>query len=200
MQNKKRLIGITGGTGCGKSEAAQVIREAGYEVLDADKICREVVLPEKPALAEIRHVFGEDVILPDGTLDRKGLGAIVFSDPEKLSILNHIMFSYVMQETEERLKNVRGEICFFDAPLLLEYGLDQRCSAVIAVLADREKRIARIMARDGLSRENAVSRINSQNKDEFYLEKSDYVVYNNSTKDELSGQIMKIIKKLREMP
>lgn len=200
MQNKKRLIGITGGTGCGKSEAAQVIREAGYEVLDADKICREVVLPEKPALAEIRHVFGEDVILPDGTLDRKGLGAIVFSDPEKLSILNHIMFSYVMQETEECLKKAHGEICFFDAPLLLEYGLDQRCSAVIAVLADREKRIARIMARDGLSRENAVSRINSQNKDEFYLEKSDYVVYNNSTKDELSGQIMKIIKQLREMP
>lgn len=200
MQSKKKLIGITGGTGCGKSMAAQVIREAGYEVLDADQICREVVLPKRPALTEIRNSFGEDIILPDGTLDRKGLGEIVFSDPEKLSVLNRIMFSYVMQETEERLKNVCGEICFFDAPLLLEYGLDKRCSAVIAVLADREKRIARIMARDGLSRENAVSRINSQNKDEFYLEKSDFVVYNNSTKDELSGQIMKIIKKLREMP
>lgn len=200
MQNRTRLVGITGGSGCGKSEAAGVIRSLGYGVLDADKLCRRVVLPGMPALEEIRTKFGDAVILPDGTLDRKKLGAIVFSDSEKLSWLNQIMFSHVMQETKKRLEQAEGDLYFLDAPLLFEYGLEKSCRAVVAVLADREKRIERIMLRDGLSRENAILRINSQNKDEFYLEKSDYVVYNNSTRDALSAQIMKIIKQLREMP
>lgn len=193
------LIGITGGTGCGKSMASEFLKNAGFEVIDADCVCREVVSAGKPALSEIAQHFGQEVLLPDGTLNRKALGKIVFSDSEKLALLNKIMFRYVMQSIEQSIAECRSEFLFLDAPLLIEYGLHTRCDRVICVLSDKSLRVERIMKRDGLSEEDAKNRINSQNKDEFYLEKSDYIVYNNSTKEELEKQIELIIEQLRAL-
>ena len=192
------LIGITGGSGSGKSAAARVFAENGAHIIDADKEARTVTKKGSPALSDIKKSFGSEYIGDDGELQRKKLGSLVFSDRKKLDELNKIINKYIRLDIDEKIKNAESSIVVLDAPLLIEYGLDKKCDYVIAVLADRDIRIKRITERDGLSYEDAETRINSQKNDEYYLEKADYIVYNNHTEEEIKSQIYKIIRELKE--
>lgn len=192
------LIGITGGSGCGKSTVCGELKKAGIEIIDADTAAREVTAKGSPALDEIKARFGNDFFASDGSLLRKKLGTLVFSDEQALADLNEITHKYIDINIDNKIKNSSAQIICIDAPLLFEYGMDKRCDLVVSVIADKKDRIHRICQRDGLSEKDAENRINSQHSDEFYLEKSDYIVYNNGTRESLFSETKKLIEYLRE--
>ncbi len=188
------IIGITGGSGTGKSLASEFFKENGFLVIDFDKISRDVSKKGSDSLRELHLVFGDAILNPDGTLSRKKLGEIVFSDKEKLAILNEITHKYIIKEAIKIKETTDAKNIIYDAPLLFEAGLDRECDFVISVLADKEKRIERIMKRDSISMEYAKRRIESQKCDEFYIEKSDFSVYNNGDKDAFLSDLSKILR------
>ena len=160
------IIGITGGSGTGKSSLANLL---GCEVIDADREYHKIFRENNELKNELTERFG--------TCERAELADIVFSDGEKLDELNTVTFKYVLAAIEEKIQG-RGDIAI-DAPLLFESGLSEKCDFTIAVLSDRDIRIKRIMARDNLSPAKAKMRIDAQKPDEFYIERAGCVVYNN---------------------
>ncbi len=176
------ILGLTGGTGCGKSTVATYWAQCGAAIVDADRIAREIVMPGKPALAELAAAF-DDILCDDGSLNRKKLGALAFEDPQKLHILNRITHTYIIQEIKNRLTALQATpLVVIDAPLLLECNLDNLCTACVAVLADTALRSKRIMARDGLTAAQAEARIQAQPEDSFYQQRCRFILYNNSDK------------------
>jgi len=163
------IIGITGGTGSGKTSALQVIRDLGGEVLDADQVYHELLRtdPElrKTIISEFGHVFA-----PDGSLDRKRLGEIVFSSKSLLDRLNAIVIRFVKPELERRILESESRLCAIDAISLVESGLDELCDRTVAVTSPLELRVRRIMARDGISERYARMRIGAQKSDDYFRE------------------------------
>jgi dephospho-CoA kinase len=157
------IIGITGGSGSGKSSLARLL---GCKVIDADKIYRRLLETNGELRAELTAEFG--------TCEREGIAGIVFSDKEKLQRLNDITFKYTLAAIEAEIPPQGGAV--IDAPLLFESGLDSRCDATVAVIAEKPIRIKRIMERDGLTSEQAEARVNARKPDEFFIKKADYTV------------------------
>ncbi len=147
------IIGLTGGIGSGKSTVSDILKEQGIPVVDGDRIAREVVEPHRPAYDEIVRVFGTEVLQQDGTLNRKHIGEIVFSDPEKLSVLNSITHKEIYRVILERLESLKETgttLVFLDVALLFETGFDQLTDRVWVVDAPDAVRVERIQKRDGL--------------------------------------------------
>ncbi len=157
------IIGLTGMTGAGKSAAAEILRRQGCEIIDADKISHEVTAAPE-IISKIKNAFGEGAINADGTLNRRALGREVFADAEKLRRLNAIVHPAVTERIrlDAAKAEESGKIAVVDAALLFECGLDAICDRILCITADRELRLKRIAERDGLSREEALNRINSQ--------------------------------------
>ena len=179
------ILGITGGTGCGKTTALRTLEELGALIIDCDAVYHGLLIENKEMLAEIDSAFPGVVI--DGVLDRKALGAVVFSNTEALARLNGITHSYVGREIDRLLESWAlsgGRLAAIDAIELFGGNLARRCKATFAVLADRDKRIERIMARDGITREYAALRVDAQKPDSYFEEKCDYILKNNSTEEE----------------
>ena len=194
-----QLIGLTGPSGAGKSTVAAHFAELGLPVLDADKIYRELLLPPSECLDELSQYFGKEILQNDGTLNRRRLASRVFADKSELEALNRIAHRHVMQEVHCRLQNLRNAgatAAILDAPQLFESGANKDCSAVVSVLADAELRLGRILARDGISREEALGRMQSQRSDRFFMEHSDYVIENNSDPDATRAQVRAILTDL----
>lgn len=172
------VIGLTGGSGSGKSTIAGLMRQKGINVIDADKIGRVVVEKGKPALEEIVAEFGPGVLLPSGELDRKKLASIVFTNREELKKLNKITHKYITAIVKEELAASKTDLSAIDAAVLKESGILDMCDYVIAVIADKALRVERIMERDGISEEAAKNRINSQEPDAKYIQYADFVIDN----------------------
>ncbi len=153
-------IGLTGLTGAGKSLAASILKNKGFHVIDGDGVGHGVTArPE--ILEEIKKAFGGGVIRPDGSLDRRALGNIVFSDPEKLKILNSVTHPAIKEAVLREAEAVDGPVVI-DGAVLKECGLTEHCDAVLRVTAPAELRKRRIMERDGLTAEEAERRISAQ--------------------------------------
>ena len=191
------IIGITGGSGCGKTTVSNILSDNGVDIVDCDLVAKKIVEPNEPALNEIKEYFGLEYIKEDGTLNRKKLASLVFSDPEKLLKLNEITHKYVKEYIDLYIKNSKAEIVGLDAAALIESGIYKNCDYLICVLADKNIRAERIMKRDRLSQEEATSRINAQKNDTFYIEKSDYVVYNNGNIDDVKNKVTEILDEIR---
>lgn len=179
------ILGITGGTGCGKTTALRTLEELGALIIDCDAVYHGLLMENKEMLAEIDSAFPG--VVTGGVLDRKALGAVVFSDAEALARLNGITHSYVGREIDRLLESWAlsgGRLAAIDAIELFGGNLARRCKATFAVLADRDKRIERIMARDGIPREYAALRVDAQKPDSYFEEKCDYILKNNSTEEE----------------
>ncbi len=189
------VIGLTGGTGCGKSTAAAYLQKKGAYIIDADKIARKITAPGTPALAEIAASF-QDVLLPDGTLNRKKLGSLVFSDAESLNKLNKITHTYIIKEIEGLLSASPRPLTVIDAPLLFECGLERLCTACIGVLASRPRRFERIMERDGLSEAEAGRRIDAQPPDAYYRARCRYIIENDGDPTAMEQTLNTILKEL----
>lgn len=182
------VVGLTGQTGAGKSTVSREFSENGFAVIDADIVSRKVVEKGTPCLAELSDFFGENILCPDGELDRKALASIVFTDKAKLETLNTIIYPYILREILQQIKaySASGEkLILLDAPTLFESHADDFCDLIISVLSDAELREQRIIKRDGLTHEQALARMNSQLNEDFFVSHSDFTITNNDSIDNL---------------
>ncbi|MCI8553595.1 MAG: dephospho-CoA kinase [Clostridiales bacterium] len=175
------IVGLTGPTGAGKSAVAAVLQEHGFPVADADRLARRAVEPGMPSLIRLAEVFGEDILLPNGCLDRKRLAARAFSTQEQTKRLNAIVHPSVIALSKEQLSQWEQEgkrAAVIDAPLLFESGMDSLCLHTVAVLAPREIRKRRVCERDGLTVEQAEKRMSVQPDDSYYESRADEILRN----------------------
>lgn len=190
-----RIIGLTGGIASGKTTVARLFEKLGAPVIDADQLAREVVEPGTEGLARIVDAFGAKVLNPDGSLNRAELGAVVFADPAARRILEGITHPAIRMLAEEKLQSLReagtGTV-FYVAPLLIEAGITSRVHEVWVVYLDRETQLERLMARDGLSREAALSRIASQMPMEEKKRLGRVVIDNRGSREELEAQVLRL--------
>lgn len=179
------IIGLTGGSGAGKSTIARLL---GGAVITSDKVYHELLSTDKGLQSELIERFG--------TYDRSELRSMVFGNNRGLlKDLESITHKYIVKGIEEKIKSLKDELIVIDAAIVLvKTDLNYTCDKVIAIMADRAVRAYRIMARDGLTKEDAEARINAQPKDEIYLDKADAVVYNDGEIKKVVNEIKKLIK------
>ena len=192
-----RVIGLTGGIGTGKSTASEYLRKQGFSIIDADRISREIVEPGTLLLKELEKNFGSGIIKDDGTLDRKALAAIVFSDKEKKSRLDGLMHGHILDEIERKISESQsgeGRGIIVDAPLLFETGLEKKCNQVWLITADEKLRILRVCERDGMDPEEVRARIQNQMADEEKKERAHRIVDNSGSKEALLAQLAELIE------
>ena len=175
------MIGLTGGIACGKSTVAQMLRELGAPLIDADQLARDVVAPSSAGLAEIAEAFGPEMITDDGFLDRKRMSALVFADADQRARLEAITHPRIFARFTALSEGyeARGEqVVVYDAALLYERGLDQLMNAVIVVTVPPPVQLHRLRDRDGISEEEALRRITAQMPLEDKVKRADYVINN----------------------
>lgn len=191
------IIGVTGPSGVGKTTALTELSTQGALVLDCDALYHELLENDAELLSALEEAYPGTV--RDGRLDRGALGKIVFADPEKLALLNKITHRFVSREVDKRLRDFAmdgGELAAIDAVELISAGIAERCDAVVGVLSEREKRIERIMRRDGISREAAERRVDAQKPDEYYKENCTHILFNNADADRFSADCRALFKEI----
>mgnify|MGYP003290197471 CR=1 FL=1 len=194
------VVGLTGQTGAGKSTVSKVFAENGFAVINADLISRKVVEKGTKCLDELAEVFSDAILNEDGTLNRKMLGNIVFSDKTKLEMLNSIIYPYITSEILEEIKiysDSGQKLVLLDAPTLFESHSDDFCEIIISVLANEATRKERIIFRDGLTEKQAQDRMNSQHDAEFFAANSDFVIENNDTIEAVTGISKEVSDKIK---
>lgn len=195
-----KVIGLTGGTGSGKSTVAAYLKEKGYHIIDADKISRELTAKGGEALGAIMSAFGQDVFFEDGSLDRKKLGTIVFNDTQKLKILEGIITRKVIELTLQRIAKLKVQgnesIVVLDAPLLFECGMNDCTDENWLVICEQEQRVNRLMKRDGMERQSIFDRMANQLRDDEKIILADYIIDNSGTLEELYRQIDSLIERV----
>ena len=175
-------IGLTGGIGSGKTYVSEIFAAYDIPSINTDKVAREVCEIGQPCLNELAENFTDCIINDDGSLNRKALANIVFTDKEKLRILNEITHKYILSECQKRILQCEKEKYFavlIDAPMLFESRFNYYCDFVLSVVADTDIRIERILQRGGLSEDEALKRIANQHDNNFFIYKSDFIIYNN---------------------
>ena len=187
----KKIIGLTGPTGAGKSSLTGLAEDLGYKVIDCDLFARKAVEKGTEGLNALIIAFGEDILNGDKALNRRALAQKAFSSKENTELLNKTLLPFIVELVNEEIKN--SEKVLLDAPTLFESGMDKLCLKTVAVLADREIRLKRIMTRDGIDEESALLRINAGKPDGFYIENADYIILNNGSQDELINGFKNIL-------
>ena len=192
------IIGLTGGIGTGKSTVSNFLREQNFAIVDADLISREVVEPGKPLLKELEEAFGSEIINEDGSLNRKGLAAIVFNDVEQRKLMDSIMHKEILAEMRRCMESYQEQGThqgiIIDAPLLFEIGLEKWCGQVWLVTADMDIRIQRVCARDNAVPEEVEARIRNQMSDDEKRKLSDEILDNSGTLESLHKQITELLE------
>lgn len=186
------ILGLTGSIATGKSTVAKLFLSAGIPVVDADLGARAVVLPGAPGLADIIEHFGEAYLLSDGTLDRKRLGALIFSDREKRKELDVLLKERIndwIQAEKERYISEGHKLIVLDIPLLYEGGYEDSCDAVMVVYVPEELQVQRLMSRNHLDTDEATRRMKSQLSIEKKKELADFVIDNSGTIEETKKQV-----------
>lgn len=191
----KRIIGLTGQTGAGKSEVADILRDYGMDVIDADKIAHMATEDEDIKLA-LCKAFG-DVLSDDGSLNRPLVARIAFSSRENIDRLNAITHPKIIELMLKTADEASSDTVVFDAPTLFEAGADVYCDRIISVLSDRERRIERLKKRDNIDITDIELRMSAQKDEAFFIRHSDFVIYNNGDKNELRQNVGKIYERLR---
>ncbi len=185
-------VGLTGGIGSGKSTVSALLARRGATVIDADLIAREVVAPGTPGLAAVREAFGDQVLLPNGSLDRPALGQRVFSNPAELSRLNAIVHPLVAAETAAQAASAERSGCrvlVFDVPLLVENGLQGLYDVVVVVATEPATQRARLSQDRGMAEADAQARIDAQAPLAAKLAAATHVLHNDGTLEELTAQV-----------
>lgn len=190
------VIGITGGIGCGKSTLADLMREAGIPVLDADQISRETTAPGGTALPEIAEFFGPRILNEQGELDREELARQVFKDRKKLDQLERIVHRYVLEQMGRRMaewKEQACKVCALDVPIPVRNGFLDRCDQVWCVWASVETRLLRLEKR-GMERAEAIRRMEIQMDEKGYRDISDHMIMNDGSLSDLRAQTAALFK------
>ena len=193
-------IGLTGQSGAGKGEFSRIFKSyPDVYCLDTDITAREVVEKGKPCLEKLCEYFGNEILQEDGSLDRRKLASIAFSDEEKHKKLNSITHFYITEEVKKWLFEVEkdgAKVAIIDAPLLFESGIDSVCNMTIGVIAPYATRLKRIIKRDGIDKKNARLRLDVQPKDDFFEQKCTYIIANNGSLKNFGIKAQSIIEEI----
>ena len=175
------IIGITGQIGAGKSTVCASLRKRGYTHIDADAVAKSLYVPGGPLLAKLSEIFGSQILTTTGELDKKALAAIAFSSPERTKQLNDAVHPAVTEKIRQNLQTLLesgAKWVIIEAIALYESGENALCDRTVGVIAPEEVRLSRVMARDGLTKEEALFRIRSQKPESFFTEHCDCVLRN----------------------
>ena len=194
----KRIIGVTGGIASGKSNVCRVIKNLGYEVIDSDLIAKELSEKGKVIYNSIINVFGEEYLDENKEIDRKKLGKLIFNNSAAKLLLDKATHPYIVEEIKNRLSVSKNQLIFVDIPLLYDCNLTYLCDKIICVYVDLETQIERLMARDKIEHEYALSKINSQMSLEKKKELADFVIDSSKSFENTEKQVLEIIEKLKE--
>lgn len=192
------VIGLTGNIASGKSLVSRTLQDLGAQVIDADSVARSVVKPGTPGWKQVIECFGQEILNPDGTINRKELGSRVFGDPRQLKMLNSITHPLILEEIEAAIKNFREQnkepdnVLVIDAPLLIETGLQRLVDEVWMVDLPEQIQVERLMARNRLTRDEAMKRISSQMPADEKKKLAQVVIDN-------SGDVMTTQKTVRDI-
>lgn len=186
-------VGLTGPTGAGKSAASAAALKMGIKVIDCDRVAREAVKKGSKGLCALISVFGDDILLSDGQLNRARLAEKAFSSDENTALLNKTILPFISELVRQQMD---CDKILLDAPTLFESGLDSVCDCTIAVLADEKVRLKRIIARDNLTLNEAKRRISAGKSDNFFIKNADYVIYNNADGKEFINEAEALFKKI----
>ena len=195
----KPVVGLTGGIACGKTTVAKMFGDLGIPVVDADDLAREVVAPGTTGLARIAEVFGEEVLLSDGSLDRKRMGDLVFEDEQARSKLNAILHPLIGAAGVSRIAGLQEDpapYILYEAALLVETGSFDSFAGLIVVSASPKTQMARLIERDGFSENEAGARIRAQLPLAKKVAVADYVVVNDGDLTDTRSQVMEIHQRL----
>lgn len=185
-----RIVGLTGGIGCGKSAVAEMFARLGASVIDTDQIAHQITALGQPALTEIWKQFGQDYFLPDGNLDRSRLRRLVFSDAAAKKQLEALLHPLIKDEVRHRLKNVQTPYSIIVVPLLLETGAYREwVQRVLVVDCSEEQQVARVMARNGLSEDEVRAIMGSQISRTERLKLADDIIDNHDSQSALQQQV-----------
>lgn len=193
------VLGLTGNIGCGKSSVSTIFMENNIKVVDADIVARQI-FDDKNLLNEVFSTFGESIKNQDGSLNRRALGNIVFNDDEKLILLNNLTHPKIKQKIlskVEEYKNQGEKIVVIDAALLIEDDYIPYIQKLILITCKKEIQINRIIARDNCTKEEAISRINSQMSQEEKVKFADYIIDNSNSFEELQKKVLELISVLQ---
>lgn len=186
------IIGITGNSGSGKTSISSVLgtvpvrhfvafgTDFNAEIIDADKVVKEICVPGEDYFEEIVREFGRDILLDSGEINKKKFANVIFTDDKKRNAIDLLTFKYVVEEIKKRANLSKSETVIIDAPLLIESGLNKICDIVISVIADENVKIKRICNRDNIDEKTARERISAQPKNDFYIRNSNLVIVNNN--------------------
>ena len=198
-----KVIGLTGNIASGKSVVASMFEDLGAKVIDVDDIARKIVEPNETAWKKIVDTFGQNILNPDSTLNRQKLGEIIFNDYEKRKILNDITHPKIIQNARdkvEKYKNEMVEVVIIEAALIVEKGgLKDLIEKLIVVTSDEVSQIERLTERNGFSKEEALSRINSQMPTSEKVKHADYIIDNSGTTSETENQVKKLWHEIRTL-
>lgn len=195
------LLGLTGGIGSGKSTVARMMnKQAGFPVIDADAIAREIVDPGQPALDDIAAEFGADVLNPDGSLNRALLASRAFAEQSATEKLNAIMHPRIMEESRRRIQAERARGTFaviYDMPLLVELGLHRLMDRTVVVDVPAEVRVQRLVTHRGLTEADARRRIAAQANDAERREAADILLDNSGSLEKLAEEVSSLVTRLK---
>ena len=185
-------IGLTGGIGCGKTTVARVFEQLKTPVIDADEIAHQLVAIGQPALARIQQEFGKDVLKPDGSLKRKKLRELIFSDPKQKQKLESILHPLVLQSLQAELKQLNAPYCIICIPLLFETNMTRLVDRILVVDCSVETQIERIRQRDNMTIERIQSIIDTQVSRAFRKAHANDLIDNSKTDDRLAEEVKKL--------
>ena len=197
------VVGLTGGAASGKTTVSQILKEEGAYLIDADQIARELVQPHTPVWSELVRVFGESILRQDGSLDRKRLSAIIFSDPQKRRLLNELLHPRIKEEIDRRRKEIGEQdpeaIVVIDAPLLVETGIYREMDQVIVVACTETQQLERLKQRDGATLEKAREILSAQMALEEKINVADHVIRNENSLEETKRRTKEVFKTLKKI-
>ncbi len=189
------VVGLTGPSGAGKTSVTEIARGLGYKVIDCDSVARNAALKGSEGLKALVKAFGKGILNADGSLNRAALAKSAFSSTQKTELLNETILPYIVRLITPQLDSKK---VLLDAPTLFESGVDSICNVTVAVLADTNFRLQRIINRDNLDESAARLRISAGKSDDFYKSRVDYVLYNNDEIDAFLASAESLFKKITE--
>ena len=197
------IIGLTGGIGSGKSSVAEMFKDEGAYVIDFDYLARVVVEPDTPAWGDIVDYFGQEILLPDRTLNRSKLAEIVFSDAQSRKALEGFTHPRIFEKRDTLLKDIKSKdpnaLVIVDVPLLFELSLNKNFDKIILVYVSRDVQIERAIKRDALLKEEVEERLKAQINIEKKKLLSDYIINNEESLKNTRDQVRKVIHELKTL-
>ena len=195
------IVGLTGGIVSGKTTVAQIFKRLGAKIIDLDEIGREIVNPQQKAWKKIVQNFGVEILKDNQEINRKKLAKIVFSNQEKLNLLNQITHPVIIEVMKKQLNQIsnqatRDVICLIDAPLLFEAHIEHMMDKIIVVYINEKEQMTRLLQREGLSKDDAIKRMRAQIPIEDKVHLADYVIDNSFSIEQTKEQVFQLWREL----